>query len=172
MSGIPNVIGINAQNPTSFVFGQGVTTAPVTVAKTICYSADMNLSLMAHDFAGNPMSTVGGSIGHSYPVSILLTTYWVTITSLPGRNYVFKLDTVNDCGTSWNWDIQSTHTGSFFGSGSITSSQSVSFYDSNTSDNVNFTVSSYVGTFNGNMNIFSIPYSNSPWTFQTFTLNY
>ena len=166
MSGIPNIAGINALNPTSFVFGQGVTTAPVTIAKNICYSTDIPFALTAKDFAGNPITTIGATIGHSYPVSLLFYTY--RIPSLYAE-CVFQFAGTNDCGTSWNSYIQSTHSNTIFFNGTIAPGQSVTIMDSDSNDNLNFVVSSYICTKNGNINVFSIPYI--PWLlFASYTL--
>ena len=156
ISGIPNVTGINAQNPISFVLGLGVTMAPVTIAKNTCYAKDMSLALTAHDFVGIVVPTVGGVIGHSYPVSIIFTGSQNNAT--PYDHFIYRLDTTNDCGITWTYQCQSTHTSTTYGSGTITSGQSVTITDPAVStDNLNFTINSSIGSFNVNANLFNFP---------------
>lgn len=158
MSGIPSVTGFTVLNPVAFVMGGGVTEAPVTIVKNVCYDFNINLSLQANNFVGTSITTSPASLSYNYPIGISFSAEKTSFAS--GWNYYFQLNTTNDCGIAWNCIVTTGSTN--LGSSTFTSGGAVIFWTGTENDLATFTVSSGLGTFSSKIYFANVP-ANS-WT--------
>jgi hypothetical protein len=105
------VNGINSI-PSQFIFGEGVSVQAVTIYKNACFSFDYPYTTSASDFTNDSITSSPTTFYHSYPVSISLYYYlggscsgYEPCTKSYTNCYNFGISTTNDCGLTWNYEV-------------------------------------------------------------------
>ena len=162
--------------PSVFIFGEGVTQQPVTLAKTGCFAENSPIQISSNDFTGTYVITNPVTIFHSYPVSIFLYGQNDSDTDPDCSGYCYSVyfDTTNGCYTDFSYSITDSTEHTTLSSGIIYPGSSNSIeWNGPANDNISFTISSpYVGTFTGNTNTSSFPGNNNWSTFYSTQSTY
>lgn len=150
---IETYTGLNI-SPSAFILGEGVTQQAVTVSLNTCFANGIAVTIGANDFTGAIIANSSSSVTVNRNYGITVKIY--AFASPP--TYLINLTASEDCGATFNYSVDSTNKPyANLGRGTFTSGETISFTDSNTNDNVNFTISSPVTPNYGcNMNLESM----------------
>jgi hypothetical protein len=160
--GIESYSGLSV-SPNSFILGEGVTQQSVVVSLDTCFAKGVAVTINANEFINSPIISAlnSGSCAVTVSRNFSIPVTVQAVYDQTSNVYAINLIASRDCGVTFNYSVYSTHHNTTIQTGTIYYAQTISFGDSDSNDNVNFTISSPITpTYNCNMNLASINVNN------------